>query len=89
MSSRKYYSFRRPFENPSETNISDSRPAYLIDEPSETDMPDRWLIGDRHASSETDMTHRRPKCFIKLVQLVSDNAYRSRFRSQPLTERID
>ena len=58
-SSRKYYFYRRPIGDLSETH---RRPIGDLDifigdwlAPSETDMPDRRHIGDRHAPSETDM----------------------------------
>ena len=78
-SSRKYYYYRRPVVDISETH---QRPTCLIEDPSETDMPDRrpisetdmphqrptCLIGDLHASLETDMPHRRRHAYSKTHQ---------------------
>ena len=53
-SSRKYYYFRRPIGDPSETDKPDRIPQHAT---SETDRPDRR---PRHASSETNMPDRSP-----------------------------
>ena len=64
--SQKYYYYRRPIGDPTETDMPYRRPTCLILRPTCVigDMPD-WrptcLIGDRHVSLET---HRRLTCLI-------------------------
>ena len=78
MSSRKYYYYRRPIGNlsephrrptcligdPSETDMLDRRPVGDWHVWLETHQRPTCLIRDRHASSETNMPHWRPTCFI-------------------------
>ena len=88
MSSRKYFYYRRPIGDSSETHrrsIEDRhvwsetqrRPTCLIwhwHAWSETLWRPTCLIGYRHAWSET---HRRPTCLIKHVQRVFGQEWRS------------
>ena len=52
ISSRKYYYYRRPIGDPTNTEIPDRKPIWNLYMP---DWRPTWLIGDRHA-------HRRPTC---------------------------
>ena len=61
-SSRKYFYYRTPIGDPSETDNSDRRPIVDRHAPSETNMPYQrptCSIGYRHARLEN---HKRPTC---------------------------
>ena len=85
-SSQKYHYFRRPIRDLLETH---RRPTCVIGDPSQINMPDWRPISDQHATSETDMSDRRPilvgKTYISYgspirhvgLQWVSDEACRS------------
>ena len=57
-----------PDRDPSETNW---RPTCLMGDLSKTDMPDRRMIVDRYASSETNMPHWRPTCLIVYLSKIN------------------
>ena len=67
-SSRKYYYYRRPIRDPSETDMPDWRPI------GDLDMLHWRLacpIGNRHAPSETDMPDRRPTWLRGLIGILT------------------